>query len=439
MTPIAFKRASCAAWLSIALAAAGCGGGGDKGGATAPANSSDVVIVEHGPNAVSTWSEIAINTINVPASATGTAAEQRPIDSVDLASVHLAIYDALMVISGSYKPFYAASASSARVGESSQPAAVAAAALGVLKGLYPARSSQYQGAYDTYIAAIAEDDAKARGLATGAEVAAVVLAARADDGRSVVLTPYVPGTAPGRFRGQNPVNRFLPAMKPFTLTSVSQFRPPAPPALDSAAYATDLDETRALGGTVSSVRTAAQLEIGQFHTEPPFRFWPRNLRRFATTDRSLADHARLMAMLFVAQADATMACFEAKYVYEFWRPTSAITLAETDGNPLTTADPAWTPVVPTPNHPEYPAAHACASASVAAMLRAFYGTDAIKFKFDSTVTGSTHHFTTTQAFVEEVRGARIYGGMHFRNSLVRGEELGEKVAQWVNGRHFQKN
>jgi hypothetical protein len=426
---------------TVALVMGGCGGGDGGGGTAFPPSSGagDVKIVDAGANAVSSWSEIAIDTINVPAAATGTSAERRPIDSVDLATVHIAIYDALMAITGTHRPYYVARVVGADEGEVSQRAAVGAAAHGVLKGLYPARTARYQSAYVEFVDAIPEDAAKTRGLALGAEVAAGVLAARADDGRSVVLASYVPGSAPGRFRGVDPINRFLPSVKPFALIGAAQFRPPAPHALDSVAYAQDLRETRSLGAAVDSPRTPAQREIAQFHTEPPFRFWPRNIRRFARTDRSLADQARLLAMIHVAQADSTIACFEAKYFYESWRPTSAITLADLDGNPATDPDPGWAPVVPTPNHPEYPAAHACNAAAIAGAIRRFFGTDRVDHVFDSTVTGTTHAFTTMRGLVEEVREARIYGGMHFRHAMVRGEELGEHVAQWVMAHRFQQN
>ncbi|MGF6527893.1 vanadium-dependent haloperoxidase [Variovorax sp. PvP013] len=434
-----YSGRATAVLATLALTMAACGGG-DGGGTAASSMSGpgDVKIVDTGGNAVSSWNEIAIDTINVPAAAAGTPAERRPIDSVDLATVHIAIYDALMAITGTHRPYYVSRVAVASEGAVSQPAAVGAAAYGVLKGLYPARTAQYQSAYVEFVDAIPEGAAKTQGLALGAEVAAGVLAARADDGRSVVLAPYVPGTAPGRFRGVNPINRFLSSVKPFALTSVSQFRPPAPHALDSAAYAQDLQETRSLGGAANSPRTPAQLEVAQFHTEPPFRFWPRNIRRFARTDRSLADHARLMAMIYVAQADATIACFEAKYFYESWRPASAITLADTDGNAATDPDPGWTPVVPTPNHPEYPAAHACNAAAIAGAIRNFFGTEKVSYAFDSAITGTTHDFTTTQGLVEEVRGARIYGGMHFRHAMVRGEELGENVTRWVAATRFQQ-
>lgn len=420
-----------------------CGGGGGSsqslpvsGAGAATALAAPVSIKVAGSNPVSYWNEVATTTINVPAASAGTPAEQRPLVTADLATVHLAIYDALMAITATHQPFAVTPATPPAAG-TSQAAAVAAAAYGVLKRLYPSRTAQYQAAYDNFVAGIAEGEDKASGLALGDSIATGIVTMRANDGRSVVLAPYVPGTTPGKFRGLNPVNRFAPSVKPFSLSGAAQFRAPAPPALTGEPYARDFDETRTLGGKVSSLRTDAQFETARFHTEPPPLFWPRNLRKFIMTDRSLEDQARLMAMLLVAQADTEIGCFESKYFYEFWRPQSAIPLADTDGNDATAADPTWTPAVPTPNHPEYPAAHACVAGAVTEALKGFFGTDQIKFSFDSTVTNSTHDFDSTDALVGEIRGARIYGGMHFRNSLLRGNELGVNVAQQVLRNHFQ--
>jgi len=409
-----------------------CGGGGDDSRTPVVA---PVQVSMTGPNAVTQWNQVASNTINVPAAANGSAAEQRPNDSVDLAVVHLAIYNALAAITGRYQPYGGLTQTVS--GDASEEAAVGAAAYGVLKGMFPNRSAQYQVAYDSFLAPMPDGPAKAGGVAVGTAAAAAMLALRGDDGRAVVLAPYVAGTTPGAFRGTNPVNRFVPSIKPFALTSASQFRSPPPPALDSEAYAKDFNETRLLGGAAGSTRTAAQLELARFYTETPSLYWQRNLRGFAMNDGSLVDQARLMAMLFMVEADAGIACFESKYHYQSWRPLSAIPLADTDGNQATTPDLAWTPVVPTPNHPEYPAAHGCITGAIAETLKTYYGTDQVKFTLDSTVTGATRSFETTQAMVDDVVNSRVYGGMHFRNSGLRGAELGTNVARWALQQNFQ--
>jgi len=146
-----------------------------------------------------------------------------------------------------------------------------------------------------------------------------------------------------------------------------------------------------------------------------------------------------MAILYVSWSDALTTCFESKYYYNFWRPTSAIRFADTDGNSATIADPTWTPaVLPTPNFPEYPAAHSCGlGGAVAEVLRQAYGTNRVHFSFNSTVTGSTHTFDSIDAMEENVQLARIHGGMHFRTATVRGRELGAHVADMVIREHFR--
>lgn len=388
------------------------------------------------PNAVSYWNEVANRTVNAASATHTTPEEQRPSYHVDLATVHVAIYDAASAIDGRYKPF--AVTPTAPSAGASLDAAVSAAAYGVLRALFPTRGAQYQAAYDSRIAAMPADAARTKGLALGSEVAAAIVALRAGDGRNVVLAPYVSATAPGRFRSANPTpfNRHVAFIRPFSLARIDQFRPPPPPPLDSAAYAAAFNLTQAAGGTVSKARTQEQWEIARFHTEPPHLFVTRNLGRFASSTADVADAARLMAFLYVSHADAIGACFEAKYFYEAWRPLSAIPLADTDGNAATASDPTWTPALPTPNHPEYPAAHSCTSGALGETLRQFYGTNQVSYTFDSAVSGTTRSYATTEALNDESRIARIYGGMHFDFSTAVGVELGVRVAQWVAAHHF---
>lgn len=397
----------------------------------------DIKLEPANTNAVAYWHDIGAATINASVAVATTPEEQRPSFATDLATMHLAIYDTVSAIDGRYTPFLAAAPASPSSG-ASMDAAIGAASYGVLRALFPNRGAHYQAAYDSYVATIADGEAKARGLALGAEVAAAIVANRSNDGRAVALAPYLPGTTPGKFRGVNPINRFFPYIRPFTLNSVSQFRPPAPPALDSAVYAADLNEVKALGGAVSATRTPDQLETARFHSEAPAIFLTRNFGKFARTTANVADAARLMAVIYVGYADAIAACVEAKYFYDTWRPQSAIPLADTDNNPATVADPGWTPVVPTPNHPEYPAAHSCTAGALGELLRQYYGTEQVSYSFDSTVTGTTRTYATTSALAEESKLARIYGGMHFRYSTFAGAELGKQVANWTLQQQFGK-
>lgn len=434
-------RIRALAFVAVVLTPlAACGDGGGGGGPYEADTAEPLAIDMAAPtNAVSRWSEVAAGTVNGSGTATVTPEEQRGVYAADMATVHLAMYDALMAIVGTHRP-YASAAQAAQTG-ASQEAALAAAAHRVLAVLFPNRSALYQPAYDSALAAIADGDAKTSGLALGRAAADAVLALRRNDGRAVALAPYVPGSGPGQFRGTNPVNAFVPSMRPFVLQRADQFRPAGPPALTSAAYTADLAETRALGAAASAVRTAVQTDTARFHTEPPPRFWTRNMRPLANHQATLADAARLMALLWVAQADATIACFEAKYFHQTWRPSSAVAHADTDGNPDTAADPTWTPVVPTPNHPEYPAAHGCNGGAVAEVLRVFHGTRQIRFSFDSQATGLAdprRAYASTDAMSQELQDARIWGGMHFRTSSADGAALGKAVSRWILTQGFQR-
>ena len=431
------NRLLISAALTLALAA--CGGGSSTGEAPSAdplASSKAVVLVSHGPNLVSKWHDVATTTINVPSTPTGATPEER-VGGPDIATVQIAVYDTAMAFAGTHKPFATTPVASSR--GASMEAAINEAAYRVLLGLFPSRSINYQGMYDAEMAKITDANAKARGIALGAEVARATLALRDNDGRSVALPAFASGTEPGQFRTANPnvVGRVNPYIRPFFLKSVDQFRPEPPPALTSELYAMDLNEVKAYGGAISALRTPEQLEAARFHTESPAVGAPRNMRRLGTTQDTLAENARLLTMLAVVFSEAGLACFDAKYHYFFWRPQSAIPLADTDGNPATAGDPTWVPVVPTPNHPEYPAAHACATTAVAETVRAFFGTKKVSFEWDSTVTGTTRHYATTDEIVREVIDARVHGGMHYRNSGETGMHLGRKTAQWMLRDHFE--
>ena len=388
---------------------------------------------------VADWDAVAAATINAPAGAypAVTPEEQRTVYSLDLATVHVAIYDAAVAVAGGYYPF--ATSVSASAGASID-AAVGGATCRVLSTLFPNRAPAYGAACAGFSPGAGGDAAHAAGSAAGVAAADGILARRANDGR-MTNVPYVPTGLPGDFTpfpvGSTPVNTFLPYVRPFAIRSAAQFRADGPPALDSAQYAEDFNQVRLLGAAGSTVRTAGQEEIARFHTEPPPLIWSRNFRRFIAVERPVVENARLAAMLWVGQADALIGCFESKYTYRFWRPRVAIPSAADDGNGLTTADPAWLPVVPTPNHPEYPAAHGCGAGAAAQALNDYFGTKRIHFYFDSTVTGMQHHFESTDEFLKELQYARIYGGMHFRTSTAHGAVLGRKTVAWIDKHYFQ--
>jgi hypothetical protein len=367
--------------------------------------------------------------------------------AVYMGIVHAAIYDAALAIEGGYQP-YAIRLTAPM--DTSPAAAIATAAHHTLIGLQPAlgltpaQQAILDGDYTNYMAAIPNDSAKANGIMIGEQVAAAVLALRANDGRDSNptlsdLNPPAPG--PGVWQ-PNPTGLVLglrlPGIQPLALASASQFRPDGPNPLTSEEYAEDFQQVKSLGRFDSTTRTAAQTTQALFWTDHDLRQWNDGMLRIAA-DRGLdlVQTARMLAMAHVAGGDAMIAGFEAKYHYWFWRPYRAIPGADTDGNPATEPDPNWQPLRPTPNHPEYPAAHAFHSSAVANTLRAFFGTDKVHFSLDSRVTATTRDYQRFHDAVKDVTLARTLAGFHFRNSCEEGSNLGREVSRYVVEHYFQ--
>jgi hypothetical protein len=351
---------------------------------------------------------------------------------VEFAIVQAAMFDAVNAIDRRYTPYKVIPTAPGR--GASPEAAAAAAAHAALLGLFPEQAVTLDAAYASSLATLPNDAARAKGIALGVEVAGVLLAARANDGRAAVVPPYVFGTGPGVYQptipypptGQ-PVNTFLPGVTPMVIASVAPFRAYGPPGLTSARYTRDLEEVRKYGSLTSTLRTEAQSENARFHTENPNQFWGRNLSNFvAARNLGTVRSARLMALLAFAEADASIACFDSKYTYSFWRPSTA----------LQTTEASWLPYQNTPPHPEYPAAHGCVAGAVAQTMEQFFH-GRVRFSFNSTVTGTIHDYNCPQDLEDEIADARVHGGMHFRNSVNHGEALGRSVANWISRRALQ--
>ncbi len=361
---------------------------------------------------------------------------------IDVAYVFAAVYDAVNAIDGRYSAFAVSVSASP---SASQEAAAAAAAHHVLTTFYPTQQVFLDGALATSMAAIPPGAARDQGNAIGVQVATAFLALRANDGRNAVV-PYGFDSGPGVYQltpgapapPASPATPWVAQMRPFALQSPSQFRAEGPPNLTSARWAEDLNEVKAFGVLNNSSRTPEQTEIGRFYAEHPGAQLIRNFRDFAAAQSmSVADRARLLAILHITAADAIIACFDSKYFYNFWRPVTAIRAADTDGNDATEPDAGWLPLAPTPNHPEYPAAHGAVSTAYAEALRHFFGTKKVTITLSSTVTGTTHTFHNTDEIIKEIIAARIYGGMHYRTSGVHGSVIGRKVAHWIDKHYFQ--
>src|SRR5262249_18582624 len=229
---------------------------------------------------------------------------------------------------------------------------------------------------------------------------------------------------------------WLAFMQPLLLESSAQFRAPPPPALSSAQYATDLNETKAYGALNSAVRTPDQTAIAWFWNANAINQLNQTLRDVVTQhDMDLVDAVHLLAMGMIVPTDAGIACFDSKYHYQFWRPVTAIR------NDPTAPDPTWSPLVATPNHPEYPSAHGCVTSALTAVLAHALGTDTIDVTIPGAQGGATtlttsRHFGTAQELASQVIDARVWIGFHYRNSVVAGEDLGTSVAHWALQRAF---
>jgi hypothetical protein len=388
-------------------------------------------------NVVSQWNDIAITQARA---STEPGATSAGATSLYVAYVELAVYNSVVGIEGRFQPYeYTVPAAK----DASPEAAAVEAAYRVLLHLLPDRADALTAAYDLSMAAIPDGPSKTDGQSAGLFSANALISLRAGDGLGVPWPYTYPSTPePGVYIPTPGVTSLVTPwagqMRPFTFNNPAQFLPDEPPPpLKSREWAEDYNQVKSLGALDSTVRTPAQTEIGLFWTDHTTTQYGRMLQLLATQENmSLLDSSRLMAMSFTSLADAYIGCFNAKYHFSFWRPVTSIRNGDIDGNGLTVADPAWTPLGSTPGHPEYPAAHACLTGSLANTLEQYFGTPKVHLTVSSAVTNTTHYFQNVYELESEVEGARIYAGFHYHHSLVQGFLLGHKVSQNVTANYF---
>jgi membrane-associated phospholipid phosphatase len=386
--------------------------------------------VEQSGQVVVDWNRVLLSIVNTPGAQLANIQPTR-----NFAIVHAAIYDAVNAIDRTHEP-YLISVRGPR--SASETAAADAAAHTALVGLYPAQQSILDDDYAAELAQVPDGPAKDKGIRLGGQVAAELLAIRANDGSNVPAPPFVAGTNPGDY-GPTPPNFPAPVfttwgqVTPFVLDRGDQFRPAPPPPLTSDAYAAAVNEVQSLGSAASTTRTAEQTEIGRFWNPPIQNFWNQIAQSVALEHQSdLPTTARLFAALNLSFADSAIAFYDAKYTYRLWRPVTAIRLADTDGNPNTVADPNWLPLTgTTPADPSYPGAHSTISAAGADVLAGFYG-DNDSFSVTSpALPGVTRSFGSFSAAAQEAGLSRIFAGVHTRLDHVAGLALGHEVAGFV--------
>ena len=341
-----------------------------------------------------------------------------------MAIVQVSVFDAVSAITGRY-PALRAKITAPR--DASVDTAVAAATRTALSKLMPAQQAAIDADYQALLKTIPDGRAKDDGIKAGEQAATAVVAGCAEDGYNAPNT-YRPHTAPGVY-----VPTMFPAVphwgkrKPWVMTSGDQFRPGPPPALTSETWKRDFNEIKAIGGKTSTQRTPEQTAIAQFwEATLPNVYWPVARVVANAPGRDVSDNARLLALAAMAMDDGLIAVFDAKYAYNFWRPVTAIRNAEGDAR-----DPGWMPFIDTPMHPEYPCAHCIVSGSLGAVLQAELGNGPVPklSSVSSTAGGAVRTWASVDDFVREVAVARIYDGVHYRNSTEVGTAMGKKIGE----------
>jgi hypothetical protein len=347
-----------------------------------------------------------------------------------LAMMHVAMFEAVNAIEGRYRP-YKLKLPADRT--ASKEAALAVAAHAVLINHYPDAKAKLGQALQTSLRAIADGDAKARGVELGTNAAAAIISLRASDGIKAKES-YRPFTTPGVYVPTNlPIEITSGGITPWVMESGSQFRPAAPPTLDSLVWTRDVNEIRELGSIDSKKRTPEQTEIGRFWFFTGPRTYVQLAKQVAEAKKmDVVDCARLYALLSMATSDAFIAVFDAKYAYNFWRPVTAIRNADLTSNPATPREASWTPLGVTPPHPEYPCAHCIVAATVAEVLRRVAGDDIGELALTNpTPPGVTRRWKSVEDYSKEVALARIYAGFHYRFSTVAASNMGKKIGELV--------
>jgi membrane-associated phospholipid phosphatase len=382
---------------------------------------------------VTDWNHIMLEATLTP------PATPAPVSTRSTAIVQAAVFDAVNGIDPQYTPIHVS-----RRGprNASKRAAAVQAAYAILTRLYPAQSDMLEQQRSTSLMGISRgwgaerSESIQKGIEWGQTVADAIWAWRSNDGFAQTLPPFTGGTAPGEWRPTPLLPGLAPQLAhvtPWVIQSPSQFRPSAPPALDSAEYTADFNEIKVMGKNSSTSRTVDETDAALFWNpgNPP-DFWDPVAVSLADKHHfNLLQTAHLLAEVNLAMSDAIIGCWDAKYMYVSWRPITAIQLADTDGNPETLADPTWTPLLITPPFPGYPSAHSCASGAAARVLSHYFGENTALTVTNDALPGQMRIFSSFSAALEEIVNARVFGGIHFRTDCTAGQALGNSVGEYV--------
>ena len=408
-------------------------------------------------SAVMQWNLIAVTTLTgLPAPAGGAP----PTAQINMGMVQGAVYDAVNAITPKHSRPYLLNR---RFGNrASDEAAVATAAYMVLKNivetvpdnLLPTKATllaslalQYGAAKD----AIPDSPFKDQGIAAGTAAAQAMIEARQGDGR-FGPSQWVPNPNPGHWDPVAPNGAIVQdptpwagGVAPFLMQSSSQFRSQGPHTLTSAAYTAEFIEVKAIGGdgvVTPSTRTADQTYIAKWWQSTPVASWNAVARQLiARNHLDAADSSRLLAMQNLAAADAAINDWNDKYHFDFWRPFQAIRKAASDGNPATSPDLTWTPLLSAP-YPDHVSGHLGLDGAHTGVLQMFFGNAPaggyeITSSFVNPGGPATRPFTSFNQALDELIQARIWAGLHFRNADVQGRQLGSDIANFAAENYFQ--
>jgi hypothetical protein len=411
--------------VGVLLAAALCAGSANAVVATGAAENASVV---------SDWNATAVTTL---AADTSKAPQE---DALYLAFVHAALYDAVVGVEGGYRPYLFDDRAPAGA---SATAAAAAAAHKILETYSPYAQSALDAALAASLAGIPDGTAKTGGVAFGERVALELIDLRANDGRNAPVF-FTKPPAPGVWRPTPPAFAamavpWLGGVTPLLVHSATQFAPPPPPSLTSRRYTRDFDEVKAVGSATSTVRTASQTATALFFSGNAVVQFNSALRdQAASRQLDIVQAARMFAAADMTVSDALIIAWRAKLYYGIWRPSTAIQLADTDGNPATTADPAWTPLLANPPYPDYVSGYNTFAASMTRTLEKLFGRRDLNINLISTaVPGATRRYDSGRALRADVVNARVWLGIHFRFADVAARNLGLRLADWTLDHYFQ--
>jgi hypothetical protein len=385
------------------------------------------------PKVISDWNAVAFDTIIVDAGKMNAEA------FMWFAFEQAAVYNAVVGITRRYE-LYNWNTRGPR-GASPQ-AAAAVAAHDVLLEYFPASQGRLDTALVASLAEIRDGKAKKQGIRYGERAADRLIKLRADDGRFAPVTFDVP-PAPGVWR-PTPLafapffDPWMAKMRPLLLKSPSQFRPGPPPAMTSRRYTEDFNEVKAVGSANSTVRTPEQTATAQFIAGSTFSLVSSSLRDLAARYHlDISDSARLFAAVDMSAADGAISSWDAKLKYGFWRPVTAIQLADTDGNPDTLPDPSWLPLLATPPYPDYTSGLTTFMGAVTRALTGVHRIGRDRIDVNITVAGVTRHYEFASQLNQDAIDARVWSGIHFRTADVVGNKAGKQVGDWAVDNYFQ--